>query len=139
MTRLENLAKEKPEIRKLLDALVELSTEHNGCCWEIGDLYNRIQEKFRRSGPAGLTDKDLETETSCLKAQSTKDSSICYRMGTKYNELCQLLSQDQAEVLGTSRSGLVQPNVAAAKRVGGGTGGEARVQAGKSRAAESRG
>ena len=99
MSKLENLADKKPEIQKVLDVLVELSTEHDGCCWEMGDIYNRIQEKFRRAGPAGLTDKDLETETASLKTQSAKDSSICYRIGTKYNELCQLLGQDEAEVL----------------------------------------
>ena len=79
MSKLENLADKKPEIQKVLDVLVELSTEHDGCCWEMGDIYNRIQEKFRRAGPAGLTDKDLETETASLKTQSAKDSSICYK------------------------------------------------------------
>ena len=55
------MAKE-PEIQKVLDGLIELFTEHNGCCYEVGALHNRIQE-FQKAGAEGLDESDLEAET----------------------------------------------------------------------------
>lgn len=95
----ELMAKQTPETRKVLDALIELFKEHNGCCWEMGTLYKRIQDKFKRAGPNGLRESDLEVEITSLKSESSKNSSICYRMGLRYNELRQLLGQEEAEAL----------------------------------------
>ncbi len=98
MSKAEQIANENPEIRKVLDVLVQLFTEHNGCCYEMGTLYNRIQ-KFQHAGAEGLNESDLEAETRSLKRLASKESSICYRMGLKYNELRQLLGQEEAEAL----------------------------------------
>ncbi len=95
MSRKKGIAKKKPEIRKVLDGLMGLFTEHNGCCLELGTLFNRIQERFEQAGGGEL----LEAETRSLKGLAAKESSICYRMGRKYNELSQLLGREAAEAL----------------------------------------
>ncbi len=99
MSQAEQIANEKPEVRKVLDVLVQLFTEHNACCYEMGTLYKRIQTKLQRAGAEELRESDLEAETTALKGQASRDSSICYRMGLKYNELRQLLGQEDAEAL----------------------------------------
>jgi hypothetical protein len=98
MSKAEQMAKEKPEIQKVLDGLIELFTEHNRGCYEMGTLYNRIQE-FQKAGAEGLDESDLEAETRSLKGLASKESSICYRMGLKYNELRHFLGQEDAEAL----------------------------------------
>ncbi len=62
MSKAEQMANEKPEIQKVLHGLIELFTEHNGCCYEMGALHNRIQE-FQKAGAEGLDESDLEAET----------------------------------------------------------------------------
>jgi len=99
LTKLEQLANEKREVRWVLDILLGLYTDHNGCLWHIGTLYNRIQKKFRAAGPAGLNVKDFESETASLKAHATRNSTLCYQIGIKYNELRQLIGQNATEVL----------------------------------------
>jgi len=99
MTKAKEMAKKRPEIRKVLDALMDLVGEHNVCCLDIGKLFNRIQERFQQSAGAVLTDADLEAETRSLKGLASKESSICYRMGVKYNELRRLLGNEDAEGL----------------------------------------
>ena len=99
MTKLEQLANEKLEVRSVLNALLGLYSEHNGCLWQIGTLYSRIQKKFRAAGPAGLNVKDFESETTSLKAQATRNSMVCYQIGIEYNKLRQLIGQNAAEVL----------------------------------------
>jgi len=99
LTKLEQLANEKREVRWVLDILLGLYTDHNGCLWHIGTLYNRIQKKFRAAGPAGLNVKDFESETTSLKAHATRNSTLCYQIGIKYNELRQLIGQNATEVL----------------------------------------
>jgi len=92
------MAKENPEIRKVLDALVGIFMEHNLCCYEIGTLFNRIRE-LPQAGHEGLSKSDREAKTRALNEQMSKESSICYRMGLKYDELRRLLGQQEAEAL----------------------------------------
>jgi len=99
LTKLEQLANEKSEVRRVLNVLLGLYTDHNGCLWQIGTLYNRIQKKFRAAGPAGLNVKDFESETTSLKAQATRNSVLCYEIGIEYNKLRQLIGQNATEVL----------------------------------------
>jgi hypothetical protein len=99
MSKAEQMAKEKPEIREVLDALMELFTEHNGCCYEIGTLFNQIREKNQPAGAERLSESGLEAKTRSLKSQLVRESSICYRMGLNYNELRQLLGSEEAEAL----------------------------------------
>lgn len=99
MSRLEQLAKEKPEIRRLLDDLIKLYTEHTGCCWEIGMIFKRIRDKLVDAEPTGLTEKQLEPEASSLKAETTRNSTVCYAIGVKYNELLRLVGENNTEVL----------------------------------------
>src|ERR1700694_4202585 len=99
MSKAEQIAKEKPEIRKVLDALMELFTEHNGCCYEIGTLFNQMREKNRSAGAERLSESGLEAKTRSLASLLARESSICYRMGLKYNELRQLLGSEEAEAL----------------------------------------
>lgn len=99
MSKAREMAKKKPEMRKVLDALLDLVGEHNVCCLDMGKLFNRVQERFQQSGGAGLTDADLEPETRLLKGVASKESSICHRIGVKYNELRGIIGREDAEAL----------------------------------------
>jgi hypothetical protein len=90
MSKAEQMANENPEIQRVLEGLIELFTEHNRCCYQMGTLYNRIQ-KFQGGA--------VEELNESLQRLASRESSICYRMGLKYNELRQLLGQEKAEAL----------------------------------------
>lgn len=93
------MARQKPVGRGIVDSLLDLAGEHNCCCLEMGKLFNQIQKRFQEAGEKGLTDSDLEQETKSLTALTSQESSICYRMGLKYNELRGLLGPQDAQVL----------------------------------------
>lgn len=100
MSKAKELAKKKPEIRKVVTALIDISSEHNVCCLDLGRLFSQIDKRFKQAAAAGVTNVDLETdETRSLKSLASKESSICYRMGLKYNELRGILGREDTEAL----------------------------------------
>jgi hypothetical protein len=99
ISKAQQLAKQRPEVGKMLDVLTALVKEHDVCCWRIGNLFNQVQDKFQNAEGKELSDRDLEIEATSMQNQMLRESSLCHQIGLKYNELHQLIGRKIAEQL----------------------------------------
>ncbi len=95
MTEHAGSARESPDVRRLVGALVEHYRELNSCRWHMGKLFIQVQEKFARAGGRPLTDADLENETRLGRELAERESALGHRIGAVYNDLRRRLGEDE--------------------------------------------